>query len=485
MTDKEISTYLGNKGYTIIKSYLERGELAKIKKELTVKPFIPKTSLANAISFPIFRESKTKIFLPRFYGLDNFGEPDLNLLKGGESIKLDFAGSLRDYQLNVIDTWFKNTKNTGCGLIEASCGAGKTVIATKIISMLRKKTLIIVHKDFLLRQWKERIEQFLPDAKIGIIQGPKIDTENKDIVIGMLQSLSMKDYEPGIFKQFGFTIVDECHHVSAEVFSRVLFKSVSKYTLGLSATMNRSDGLTPVFKMFMGNIAASWKRESQDNVTVKAIEYINHDINYSNIELNFKGQTNHVKMISKLCEFAPRTNFILDVINRVWDSDTSQQIMVIGHRKDLLGRIHNEITSRGITTVGYYMGGMKEKELKISEGKNIIIATYQMAEEALDIKTLSTIIMITPKKNVEQAVGRILRSDGDKNVIDIVDQHSNFKRHWDIRRRWYNREKFKVFYTNNIRYINNDWDIIKNKKARNIKHREEPYKDLLMGKCLI
>ena len=485
MTDNEIATYLGNKGYTIIKSYLEKGELNRIKKELTVKPFIPKTSLARTTPFPIFRESKTKIFLPRFYGLENFGKPDAILLKNGENIDLKFEGNLREYQTEIINKWLKHTKNTGCGLIEASCGAGKTVLATKIISILKKKTLIIVHKEFLLRQWKERIEQFLPDARIGTIQGPKIDTEDKDIVIGMLQSLSMKDYSSDVFKQFGFTIVDECHHISAEVFSRVLFKAVSKHILGLSATMNRTDGLTPVFKMFMGNIAATWKRESQDNVSVKAIEYINNDVNYSNVELNFKGQTNYVKMISKICEFMPRTNFIIDVIADIWKNDTKQQIMVIGHRKDLLALVHNEIKARGIATVGYYIGGMKEKDLKITEGKNIVIATYQMAEEALDIKTLSTIVMITPKKNVEQAVGRILRSAGNKTVIDIVDQHSNFKRHWDLRRRWYNREKFKISYTTNTRYKNDDWDEIKNKKTKTRKQQEEPYKNLLNGECLI
>ena len=70
----------------------------------------------------------------------------------------------------------------------------------------------------------------------------------------MLQSLSMKDYEQTMFLDFGFTIIDETHHVSAEVFSRVLFKAVTKYMLGLSATMNRADGLTKVFKMFLGEI---------------------------------------------------------------------------------------------------------------------------------------------------------------------------------------------------------------------------------------
>ena len=124
----------------------------------------------------------------------------------------------------------KAAHEKGGGLLEIHTGAGKTVMGLNIISQLKKKTLIIVHKEFLLRQWIERIEQFLPNAKVGKIQGEVIDIENKDIVIGMLQSLSMKDYPKSIFDSFGLSVYDECHHIGAEVFSRVLFKVVTKYS---------------------------------------------------------------------------------------------------------------------------------------------------------------------------------------------------------------------------------------------------------------
>ena len=74
-----------------------------------------------------------------------------------------------------------------------------------------------------------------------------------------------------------------------------------------------------------------------------------------------------------------------------------------------------------ISTVGYYVGGMKQKDLKLSEDKQVIIATYAMAEEALDIKTLTSLIMVTPKSDVRQAVGRILRKKQSNAVVyDIV-----------------------------------------------------------------
>ena len=100
---------------------------------------------------------------------------------------------------------------------------------------------------------------------------------------------------------------------------------------------------------------------------------------------------------------------------------------------------------------------MKETELKISEGKKIIIATYAMAEEGLDIKTLTTLIMATPKVDVTQAVGRILREKRKESlVIDIVDSHVVFQRHFTKRKRFYNKQNFKIL---------NDIDIgVKNTK---------------------
>lgn len=105
-----------------------------------------------------------------------------------------------------------------------------------------------------MNQWIERIQQFLPGARIGKIQGQIIDIDNKDIVLCMLQSLVLKDYPSSIFDSFGLTIIDEVHHISSETFSNALFKVVTKYMLGLSATMNRKDGTTKVFKMFLGPV---------------------------------------------------------------------------------------------------------------------------------------------------------------------------------------------------------------------------------------
>jgi superfamily II DNA or RNA helicase len=468
------STYLGPKGYTIYKECLTIQEQEFIRRDLMAKAFAPKNCMNQPTPFPVYRESKKKFYLPRFYGIETYGEPDEISISKGDKINLKFKGDLRDIQKPIVNKYLNHAKEHGCGLIEIYCGAGKTVMALNILSKIKRKTLIIVHKDFLLRQWKERIEQFLPGARVGKIQADIVDVENKDIVIGMLQSLSMKDYPVSLFSQFGLTIIDECHHIAAEVFSRALFKIVTRYTLGLSATMNRKDGLTKVFKMFIGDVVVKKERPLQDNVTVQAIDFFNDDEEYSHVELNFKGQTHYTKMIKKLCEFNRRSEFILHVLKQTLKENKDNQVMIIGHNKNLLQYLHDAIEHRKIGDVGYYVGGMKEKDLKESEDKQIIIATYAMAEEALDIKTLSTLIMATPKVDVRQAVGRILRNvNGTKVVIDIVDQHDIFKRHWSKRYTWYRKQKFKIMKTNQKGFKNNEWEILENKgrgkKSKNSK----------------
>jgi superfamily II DNA or RNA helicase len=255
---ESIKTYLGKRGYCIFKEKLSIEEQENIRNNLMIAPYIPKSPI-NPEKFPVYRESLKKMYIPRFYGESIYGKPEEVRLEEPEKSGMKFIGELRPYQNNIVSVYHKNLEKGG-GLLEVPCGRGKTVCALKIASDIGLKTLVIVHKGFLLNQWVERIQQFIPNAKIGKIQGQTIDTEGKDIVIGMLQSLSMKEYPEDLFSSFGLTIVDEVHHIAAEVFVRSLFKIVTRYVLGLSATMNRKDGLTKVFKMFLGEILYKEKR---------------------------------------------------------------------------------------------------------------------------------------------------------------------------------------------------------------------------------
>jgi hypothetical protein len=451
---KEIPTYLGQKGYTIHKTDLSEDQMDKLKSMLVVKPVVNGAPNQDSnISFPIYRESSQKIYIPRYFGEKHFGNPKENKIPEGEDISLQFNGTMREIQQKVIEKYIEKVSGDfgGGGLLELYCGFGKTICALQICSLLKKKTFIIVHKEFLLNQWVERIEQFLPGAKIGRIQGQTIDVENKDIVIGMLQSLSMKEYPQSVFESFGLTIIDEVHHISSQVFSCALFKIVTKYMLGLSATMNRKDGTTDVFKMFLGDVVYKSVRKDEFNVIVRGVFYNTEDADFNEIVYDYRGQVQYSTMITKLCGFNRRSEFILNIVRDLlaekWNEN--QQIMILAHNKSLLVYLYDAIESQKIATVGYYVGGMKESALKISETKQIIIATYSMAAEALDIKTLTTLIMATPKTDIEQAVGRILREKtGNKMVVDIIDPHTPFRNQWNKRRAFYRKQNYKIVLGN-------------------------------------
>ena len=493
-----INSYLGNKGYSIYKICLNEKIIDFIKKELTVKPFM-QSSLVEPNSFPIYLESDKKIYVPRFWGINIFGNPKTLKIKMGKSIDLKFNGELRDYQKTVMDSYLKAIKfgskeeenSEGSALIELGCGLGKTVLGLKIIQVIRKKTIIFVHKTFLKNQWIERIKQYLPDAKIGTIQGQIIDIEDKDIVIAMIQSISMKSYPDNLFDEFGFSCFDECHHISSETFSNCLRKCTTLYSLGLSATMNRKDGLTHVFKMYLGDICNKQKKkEEEDNVLVKAIDYVVlDDEDYNEVERDYRGNVKHTTMLSRVSNFNYRTDFIINVIENELKINKDQQIILLGHQKNLLNYIYKVVELKNLTSVGYYIGGMKEKDLKISESKQLILATYAMAAEGLDIPSLTTLILATPKSDIVQSVGRILREKhSNPLIIDIIDQHDCFINQFAKRKAFYNEKNYKIIRTNNERYI----DYIKYIKKGEEFDEEEIWKEVLVkskkskeNKCLI
>ena len=326
-----------------------------------------------------------------------------------------------------------------------------TVMALKIISLLKQKTLIIVHKEFLLNQWIERIQEFLPRAKVGKIQGQIFDVEGKDIVLGMLQTLYEKEFTIGDqtianpFASFGLTIIDEVHRIGSEQFSKTLLRVLTPYMLGISATVERKDKLTKILYMFIGPKIYTEKREDEDLVCVRAIEYASPDPEFNELVQDYKGNTQYSSMITKLCAFGPRCDFIVQVIADLVEESPDSQIMILAHNRCLLKYFYEAINHRKIAEVGYYVGGMKHKDLQTTENKQIVLATYAMAAEALDIKTLSTLIMATPKTDIIQSVGRILRVRHENPiVVDIVDSHDIFRNQWKQRKSFYKKCNYRI-----------------------------------------
>jgi superfamily II DNA or RNA helicase len=443
-----MTTKLSTNGYKIVKKDFNTKIIKEIKDELTVKPFNnfnKAQSNSDAGKFSVFLESPKKLYLPRFYGLKKFGMPSIDQMEEGDTIDLKFKGDLRNEQKPIEEIYLKNAKEKGGGIISIRCGGGKTVLALHIISVLKKKTIVIVHKDFLMTQWRDRILEFLPDARIGKIQQNTVDIEDKDIVLSMVQSLSMKEYDDDTFNSFGLAVFDECHHLGAEVFSKSMGKVASKYMLGLSATPKRKDGLSKVFEWYMGDIVYLQKKKNEDYAEVQLIECNFNDGKYNKEELNFRKEPCMPKMINNICDCFQRSEMIRDITKKY--NKEGRCVLILSDRRGHLDLLHKMLNGY---SRGFYVGGMKPDELRESQEKEILLATYSMASEGMDIPKLNTVILASPKSDVEQSVGRIFRQkESDRTfhpiIVDIQDTFSFFKKQCEKRINFYHKSNFTIF----------------------------------------
>jgi superfamily II DNA or RNA helicase len=466
-----LSTILTISGYDIYMNNIPADKLAMIKKDLSIMPKVcPGYGDENPEPYLLFQEDPATnyIRIPLHYGIKKFGIPLEHHKDKVVNVNMNFASPLRDYQIKIVETFMKSIegKTAGGGIISVGCGRGKTVMALNIASRINMKTLILVHKEFLANQWRERALQFIPNVRIGTIQGKLFDVQDKDLVIGMIQSLSDvrkdSDYPLEIFKQFGLIIADECHHLGARQFSRVLQKYCIPYTLGLSATPKRNDNCENVFHHYLGDFVYKDSIDAiisgSPDALVHRYEYRYNNMAYCREIKNFKGKPNIINMEGNITKCLKRTKFVVDyIIPELLDA--GRKILILSSRLEHIDIIKilleekiteqqsiNEWTGYGI---GLYLGGMKQKDLDISATKQILIATYVMAEEAFDCPTLNTLIMMTPKKNIEQAVGRIMRQKKEDRlimplVVDIVDMFSSFHKWNFLRKKFYSKKRYLV-----------------------------------------
>jgi len=449
-----METFISSRGYSILKNDTNKKIIKEIKKELTVSPTSnPNSSFTNNKEYPIYLESDNKLYMPKCYGLNKFGIPKNNNLNDGlDCPNLIFNGTIRDIQKKPIENFIEAAKNPAKlgGIISVPCGFGKTIMSIYISCYFKKKTLFISHKDFLNEQFITSIKDFVPNARIGKIKQNKIDIENKDIVIATLQSLALRDYNSDIFKDFGLVIIDECHHIASEVFSRAFRKMNIKLTLGLSATLNRKDGLRKVFEWYLGKSVYIHKNDKSTNeMIVQVHKYFSPAFEYSNIKTLYNGQPNIVSCINNICNYKPRTLFIYELLSEIIKNEPDRKILILSERKNQLKDLEDLIKNNNIASYGYYIGGMKMNDLDISATKQIILATYQMSSEGLNIPTLNTVILASPISDIQQSIGRILREKKEDRkytplCIDIFDELSVFKFKGFKRLKYYKTNKYLI-----------------------------------------
>jgi superfamily II DNA or RNA helicase len=174
--------------------------------------------------------------------------------------------------------------------------------------------------------------------------------------------------------------------------------------------------------------------EGECNMIVNLHKYFVHDLNYSYVKLMYNGTPNIVSMINNICSYIPRTEFIINLLKEVLEKEPERKILILSERKNQLKDFEElfKLDEKLSKSYGYYIGGMKMSELDISATRQIILATYQMSSEGLNIPTLNTVILASPISDIQQSVGRILREKKNERkyiplCIDISDDFSVFK----------------------------------------------------------
>jgi len=442
-------TILCKEGYLIPKTNKYKNTIELVKQELTVEPFQIATysKKDKSLKFPVYQENDKYISVPKFYGIKKFGNPDINKEIQGQKINIKFKGDLRPMQKEIVSTVIHHLEKNDGGVLCLPCAAGKTVLSLYLASLFKVKTLVIVHKTFLLNQWKERAEEFT-DASIGIIQQNKVDIDGKDIVIGMLQSIAKDKYDSNIFRDFGLVIFDEAHHAPSQYFSKALPMIASKLTIGLSATPKRADKLEKILYWYFGDIMYQASIEENDKVLVNIVNY---DIEHEKFKeyLMYTGDVNRPKTINKLTTIGRRNKFIIDLVEEVLQED-ERKVLILSDRIEHLETLKKRLDEREITTTNFYIGGMKQKALDVAKNAQVIFASYGMAAEGLDIPSLNTLFMVTSRKEVEQAVGRVVRKINPNVrplIYDFTDQLPSFVNQGRHRRKLYKKMGFEVMIT--------------------------------------
>ena len=447
-----MTTILTTHGYAIMKAGLAADIDAKIRKELTVRP-ITQQSRFNGMAdadFPVFLESATRLYLPRVWAHDNLGPAASSVLTDGDMLPqtLNFIGKPYDYQEGIIKQFLDADAN---GLICVPCGKGKTFMAVAIAFRLGRRFMVVVDKEFLLDQWAGEMRSLIPGIRIGRFQGNKaeVDPAEYDCTICMIQTIVQRQIPEPVLRSYGFTIFDECHHLGAKHFSKILSKVQTKHMLGLSATPTRDDGLTKVFEWHLGK-PVYWekKREADSTVTVELMPFLCDDPEYAEVPTNFRGETIMAKLLSQIVACEKRNRFIADRLKDLIKVP-GRRILVLSERIGHLEALEELLKPTGCV-MGYYIGGMKSAVRDTAaEDAQILWASYAMASEAMNIKTLNCVLMASPRKKIEQSTGRILRQRPEERtvaplIVDIVDVHRTMQSQAKLRKAYYKKCGYKI-----------------------------------------
>jgi superfamily II DNA or RNA helicase len=411
----------------------EKNEKHKKKNTIRVE-----SNYASFTGFPTYvknyRVRGDRILIPRVYAYERLNwVPKTKEFKCMSNLSV-FSGQPREYQQSIINDTLIKLKEFPGVILSVYTGSGKTFMALKLLTVFKLKTIIIVNKEMLMDQWIEQIKVFIPNARVGKIQGTKFDTESKDIVIGMLQTVSKNKRTISDYKQFNFVIYDECHNVNAKQFSDALFLIPSYYRLGLSATPTRSDGLHVISESHIGPII-TYENEDRLEPEIHIYNCPAISINHSTMK---NGKVNISKITTDVSVNDTVNNFIAGIVKKY--HNIGHKILVLTSRVQqckLLSSMHD------ISPSSVIAGKMTSSEKAEALKSDIIFSTYQMFSEGTDKPNLSCLILAASKVDITQAIGRVLRRRNEHNpvVCDILYTDGVLMSQWYRRNRQYKMYK--------------------------------------------
>jgi superfamily II DNA or RNA helicase len=358
-------------------------------------------------------------FINKNYVLD-FKEPKQANIQG--------QINLYPYQ-QVASERMQQAKN---GILQAPCGSGKTQIGLGIIKDLNLKALWLTHTTDLLTQSKQRAEKYL-QGDFGTITDGEVNI-GKDITFATIQTMAKLDLQTYKY-EWDIIIVDECHKAVGSPnkvmqFYKVLTNLAARYKIGMSATLHRADTMIKSMFSLLGNKEYEiTELEVGDAITKAAREVVLTGTPVSTAYLDTDGTMLHAELITYLTESRKRNELIASKVQQ----NLQNYNLVLTHRVEHTRVLRNLIGKGSIITGAVSKEERAEIFDKMRNGtEHVLIATYALAKEGLDIPNLDRLHMATPQKDfaiVKQSVGRIERATPGKGqpiVYDYVDEQIGY-----------------------------------------------------------
>ncbi len=343
----------------------------------------------------------------------------------GESVNVDFTGELTPIQKKAVDELLKHD----IGVFVAPPGIGKTVVGAYLTTKRNCNTLILVHRQPLLEQWIAQLSLFLDlEAKdIGQIGDGKHKPNGK-LDVAMLQSLVRKDQVEDLVANYGHIIVDECHHLPAVSFERILKEVKARFITGLTATLQRRDGQHPIIEMQLGPVRYSVDTKSQTESRPFDHYIVIRETNFE-LEEN-RGDLKIQSLYRLLAEDDKRNEMIFNDVLQTLEEKRSP--ILLTERKehlDYLTTRFRAFTKNLIVLHGGRSTKKRQQELDRltaipDNEERLILATGRYIGEGFDDARLDTLFLALPiswKGILVQYVGRLHRLHPEKTEVRVYD----------------------------------------------------------------